>query len=69
MKNKCKHIWRVYSTAICPPTIMMSCAKCNEYGFVQDFTGDEWSKAYHSPSDPYIWKGVGEVLLYDEIKK
>jgi hypothetical protein len=46
----------VYSTALVPPTIMLSC-ECGAEGRVTNFKLYEWSAAFYAPSGPYKWTG------------
>lgn len=55
MSKLCKHEWVVYSTGLCPPTIMLYCEKCELDGFVEDFTQEEWNRAFYAPSSHYRW--------------
>lgn len=52
-----RHHWMVYSTAICPPTIMVECPFCRKTGSIPYgvFTVDEWREAYSAPSCHYHW--------------
>lgn len=55
------HEWWVYSTSLCPPTIMVYCSECDASGWVTNYTECEWSEAYHAPSRNYKWAGKGMV--------
>ena len=59
----CNHQWIVYSTSICPPTIMVYCQKCDKLGYVENYTEDEWHEAFYAPDDNYPWQGKGKVKL------
>ena len=61
----CEHSWIVYSFSLCPPTIMVYCEKCGEDGFIEDFTEEDWDKAFYAPSDNYP-KGMGRVVHANE---
>lgn len=58
----CKHSWIVYSTALCPPTIMVYCKKCDADGRVTDFSDDEWNEAFWAPNDNYLWDDSKRVV-------
>ena len=57
----CEHKWIVYSTSLCPPSIMVKCKSCKGLGYIEEFESHEWSKAYHAPSSPYTWKDDSRV--------
>ena len=59
----CKHRWEVYSTALCPPTIMVRCLDCDATGSITDYTQEEWRAAYHAPSNPFVYIGEGTVEI------
>lgn len=59
---KHKHRWKVYSTALVPPTILVSC-KCGSDGWVRDFTPEEWGEAFYAPSNPYVWSDNERVKV------
>ena len=52
---RCQEPWIVYSTALCPPVILVM--RGAERGIVRDFTQEEWRAAFHAPSRPYPWTG------------
>ncbi len=51
----CSHQWMVYSTALCPPTILVTCSACRTFGQVRDYTRAEWAAAFFAPGNPYQW--------------
>ena len=60
--QKCgQHKWIVYSTSLCPPTIMVYCEKCDVAGYVEDFTDDEWNDAFFAPVENYLWEDEERV--------
>jgi len=65
-QEMCDHLWLVLSAALCPPTIMVQCAHCDQLGYVEDWTTKEWRAAFFTPSWSYKWEGKGRVKLYDE---
>lgn len=52
---KCKHEWQVYSTALCPPSLMVWCKGCGKAGYVEQpqFTQADWEQAFYAPSNPH----------------
>ena len=58
-----KHQWIVYSTALCPPTIMVYCQQCYERGSIEYFNSIEWDKAFYAPSDNYPWLDESRVKI------
>jgi hypothetical protein len=61
----CKeHKWIIYSTALCPPTLMLYCDHCDVDGQIKkgDFTHKEWCEAYYAPSNPYEWTGEKDIV-------
>lgn len=56
----CLHEWWVYSTSISPPSIMVQCRHCRVLGNTEHYTSAEWQKAYHAPTEPFIWEGTVE---------
>lgn len=62
---KCKpenHIWFIYSTAVNDGVLLAKCFHCNSYGSVDNPTKEEWSKAFHAPSNPYRWYETDRVI-------
>ena len=59
---KHKHKWIVYSTSLCPPTIMVYC-DCGADGWIKDFTEEEWDAAFYAPSNNYPYEGKGKVTI------
>jgi hypothetical protein len=59
----CKHKWVVESTALAGSCLMLKCEHCGKSGTVNDPTGDEWSKAFYAPSNPYEWTGGNDRVL------
>jgi len=57
------HNWMVYSTALCPPTIMVYCKDCGEEGSVSDFSEDEWDNAFWAPEEEYPWPDKDRVSV------
>ena len=56
------HHWKVYSTALVPNTIMVSCS-CGAEGQVTKFTQEEWDRAFYAPSEPYPWEDDSRVKI------
>ena len=61
----CKHKWIVYSTALCPPTIMVHCGKCDKCGGITDYEMEEWYRAFSASSEPYPWQDNSRVEVYE----
>jgi hypothetical protein len=59
---KCEHEWWVYSSSICPPTIMVYCKTCDATGYIKEYTSAEWDACFNAPEHNYRWKGKGKVL-------
>lgn len=56
MMEKHDHKWLAVETSLYPPLIGVEC-ECGESGYVENYSVDEWNKAYNAPSTPYEWKG------------
>ena len=57
------HSWVVFSTAMDDGCLMLSCTKCGAFGIVPDPTKEEWSRAFHTPANPYPWYDNARVRL------
>lgn len=55
MPNCSPHRWVVFSTALMQGSLMLLCLDCGAYGTVDNPTKEEWSAAFHAPSEPYFW--------------
>lgn len=55
------HEWVVFSTALQDGSLMVQCVKCGEMGTVHDHSKEEWGKAFHAPSHPYLWTNDSRV--------
>lgn len=71
--SNCEHKWLVYSTALADCVLMLRCEKCDARGVVDNPTQEEWRKAYHAPSAPYLWENASRVricgkTLADQVK-
>lgn len=61
-----EHEWVVYSTAIGDCCLMLQCVECGAMATVDDPTKEEWSRAFHAPSRPYLWTEEGRVHVRHE---
>jgi hypothetical protein len=60
--KKHEHKWIVFSTALVNAVIMVEC-ECGAYGIIEEYTQDEWSKAFYAPSNPYKWHDNNRVII------
>lgn len=54
--------WRVVSTAMCPPVIMLEHAD-GRTGTVATYSRKEWADAYYAPSKPYPWTDESRIVV------
>lgn len=52
-----KRDWMVFSTAISDGVLMLECQITGAFGIVRNPSKEEWSEAFHAPSNPYRWQG------------
>ena len=57
----CEHDWEVYSTALAQGYLEVMCRRCGLLGDVTDPSKEEWTRAYHAPSNPYSWTEPNRV--------
>lgn len=62
-----KHKWMVYSTALCPPSLMVKCS-CGRSGYAKKVGSDNWAKAYYAPRQSYPLNRdlVSKVIIFKE---
>lgn len=62
--------WEVVGIAMghVPPSIMLQCRRTKALAYVEDYSRDEWAKAYHAPSAPYLWNDLGRVILSSNVQ-
>lgn len=77
------HNWEVFSTYLgltddgLPASHLLLRCDCGDVGHVADPTPEEWSDAFHAPSQPYEWAGgdnrvavvEGHTTAWDAEKK
>lgn len=64
----CKqHEWVVFSTALQEGWLMLQCVECGMMGTVENPTKEEWSEAFHAPSQPYRWYDDACVVIKDHL--
>ena len=61
--------WMVYSTALCPPTILVLNDETEQYGTITDFSREEWNAAYYAPSNPYPWPDIDRIIATKEVNQ
>ncbi len=61
MKNR--YEWWVFSTAIAEGWLMLYCGKTGQTGSVRDPSREEWSEAFHAPSNHYRWYDDERVTI------
>ncbi|MEQ8511534.1 MAG: hypothetical protein RLN67_13840 [Algiphilus sp.] len=49
--------WWVISTSLVDAALILECDGTGALGIVRDPTKQEWSEAFHAPSNPYRWTG------------
>lgn len=59
------HDWWVYSTSVSDGVLMLECRKTGHRGYVPNPTSEEWSRAFHAPSNPYRWDDDDRVVVDD----
>jgi hypothetical protein len=47
--------WWVYSTAVAEGAILVENRSTGQRATVRDPSSEEWSAAFHAPSNPYRW--------------
>lgn len=57
------HEWVVFSTALKDVCLMVQCVECGAMGTVDDPDEQEWSEAFHAPSNPYGWDDESRVTV------
>jgi hypothetical protein len=57
------HEWVVFSTALQEVWLMVICVQCGAHGSVDDPSLEEWTAAYHAPSNPYHWHDAARVTI------
>ena len=63
-RDACDHDWQVFSTCVGEHVVIMcKCDNCLGLGLVENFTADEWSDAFHAPSNPYPWLDNSRVIV------
>jgi hypothetical protein len=63
----CKeHEWVVFSTVLNEGWLMLQCVNCGLHATVDDPSTEEWSKAFHAPSQPYRWRDGSRVVTHHE---
>jgi hypothetical protein len=55
--------WWVYSTATEDHVLLVKDRKSTARGYVENPTPDEWSKAFHAPSNPYPWTDPSRIIV------
>jgi hypothetical protein len=73
--NECEHNWTVVSASVelrvigatrrCK--ILVGCDDCCTLGIVEDFTDEEWEKAFVAASEPYPWADASRVIVCRKI--
>ena len=58
-----QHEWAVFSTALKESWLMLQCVECGIMGTVEDPTKEEWTAAFHAPSQPYRWLDDARVVV------
>ena len=48
--------WWVYSTAVAERAILVENRTTGQRATVRDTSSEEWSAAFHAPSNPYRWQ-------------
>jgi len=64
-----KHEWVDFSTAVAERWIMLQCVECGSHGVVTDPRSEEWSLAFHAPSQPYRWGDPSRVTIKKQVSK
>lgn len=59
----CDHEWVVFSTALAERWLMLQCVRCHLHGTINEPSSDEWSTAFHAPSQPYRWIDSERVTI------
>lgn len=54
--------WEVYSTATSDRSLLVRSRSTGMRGYVADPTPQEWSDAFHAPSNPYPWRHPERVI-------
>jgi len=57
------HDWEVYSTVIEGHAILVRDRKSGLRGSIDNPTPEEWSRAFHAPSEPYLWHDASRVVI------
>lgn len=58
--------WMVVSTIMVPGWLLLWCENTGAEGAVKAPTADEWSAAFHAPSNPYLFADSERVTLMRE---
>ena len=54
--------WQVYSTAVGTGVIMVQ-DETGRRGYIEDYTEDEWRRAFYAPVSPYPWHDPSRVII------